>query len=164
MRELKYEPFELLHLPVAKFEFNHDIEEIEREMIDIMKKHGGIGLAANQVGINARVFVMGSDNITGFCKPQIFINPHILKVSEEKTLDKEGCLSFPGLWLKVNRPIWVEAAFQNTKGDWHEIRAEGYMAKCFQHEFDHLAGVCFTDRVSKLKLEMAIKKMRKGSR
>lgn len=164
MLKLKYEPFDLLHLPVEKYQFDGNIEEIERNMIAVMKEHNGIGLAANQVGINARVFVMGSDNITGFCKPQIFINPHILKTSEENTLDKEGCLSFPGLFLKVSRPSWIEAAYQNTKGDWIEVRVEGYMAKCFQHEFDHLAGTCFTDRVSKLKLDMAIKKMRKGTR
>jgi peptide deformylase len=164
MLELNYEPSELLHSPVEKYQFDQDIEKIERDMIDTMKWYGGIGLAANQVGINARLFVMGSDNITGFCKPQIFINPHILKVSEERSLDKEGCLSFPNLWLRVKRPLWVEAAFQNTKGDWIEIRTEGYMAKCFQHEFDHLAGICFTDRVSKLNLDMAMKKMRKGTR
>jgi peptide deformylase len=129
-----------------------------------MRRNYGVGLAANQVGLNARLFVMGTDNIEGFITPQIFINPHITKASTERQLDKEGCLSFPGLWLKVERPTWIEAIYQDTKGNWHEIRAEGYMAKAFQHEYDHLAGICFTDRVGRLKLEMAVKKMRKAKR
>lgn len=164
MLELHYEPYELLHQPVAKFEFDRDPEELERDMISIMRKHHGIGLAANQVGLNSQVFVLGSEQIQGFIAPRIFINPIITKVSEERILDKEGCLSFPGLWLAVERPAWIEAAFQNTKGEWHEIKAEGYLSKAFQHEFDHLSGICYIDRVSKLKMKMALKKMRKGTR
>ena len=94
----------------------------------------------------------------------MFINPTILKVSADHCLHKEGCLSFPGLWLNVDRPTEIIAAYQDIKGAWNEIKIEGYMAKCFQHEFDHLHGVCYTDRVGKVKLEMAIKKMRKGKR
>jgi peptide deformylase len=164
MLELKKYPFNLLHEAVPKFEFDRDPEEIERMMIDVMLKNHGIGLAANQVGLNARIFVLGAKNIEGFIDPQIFINPAIVKVSEEKKQDKEGCLSFPNLWLNVNRPAWIEAVFQDKKGEWCQMRAEGYMAKAFQHEFDHLAGICYTDRVSKLKLDMALKKMRKGKR
>lgn len=164
MIKLHYEPFPLLHTPVAKYEFNEDTNEIKETMIDIMIKSHGIGLAANQVNIPYQMFVMGSNHIDGFIEPTIFINPMILKVSEEKTLDKEGCLSFPGLWLKVERPKKILAAYQDIDQKWNEIEIEGYMAKCFQHEFDHLHGVCYTDRVGKVKLDMAIKKMRKGTR
>lgn len=164
MLEVKREPFPLLHMPVAKYEFDQDTKEIEKSMIDAMIRNHGIGLAANQVNIPYQMFVMGSTHIEGFIQPTIFINPTILKVSEEKTLDKEGCLSFPGLWLNVERPKWIIAAYQDVDQKWNEIKVEGYMAKCFQHEFDHLHGVCYTDRVGRLKLEMAIKKMRKGKR
>lgn len=164
MLELQYEPFPLLHMPVAKFEFDTDPKEIETLMIDTMRHYQGIGLAANQVNIPYTMFVMGNDFIEGFIQPTLFINPTILKVSEEKRLDKEGCLSFPGLWLNVERPTWIIAAYQDCDQKWNEIKVEGYMAKCFQHEFDHLHGVCYTDRVGKTKLDMAIKKMRKGKR
>lgn len=164
MLELKYEPFPLLHMPVAKYEFDQDTKELESLMIETMLQHRGIGLAANQVNIPYQMFAMGANHINGFIKPTLFINPSITKVSEERVIDKEGCLSFPGLWLQVKRPVWIEAIYQDVDQKWNEIRIDGYMAKCFQHEFDHLYGVCYTDRVSKLKLEMAIKKMRKGKK
>lgn len=164
MLEIFKEPFPLLHMPVAKYEFDQDTKDLEQLMIDTMLKNHGIGLAANQVNIPYQMFVMGSKFIEGFIEPTIFINPMILKVSEEKSLDKEGCLSYPGLWLHVERPRWIIAAYQDIDQKWNEIKIEGYMAKCFQHEFDHLHGVCYTDRVGKVKLEMAIKKMRKGKR
>ena len=151
-------------MPLAKYEFDQDTKELEKLMIETMKKYRGIGLAASQVDIPYQMFVMGTDLVEGFIEPTIFINPSITKVSEERTLDKEGCLSFPNLWLKVERPSWIEAIYQSVDGKWNEIRVEGYMAKCFQHEFDHLHGVCYTDRVGRLKLEMAIKKMRKGKK
>jgi len=164
MLELQYEPFPLLHMPLAKFEFDTDPKVLEQAMVDTMRHHKGIGLAANQVNVPYTMFVMGNDFVEGFIRPTLFINPTILSVSEEKTLDKEGCLSFPGLWLNVERPKWIIAAYQDCDQKWNEIKVEGYMAKCFQHEFDHLHGVCYTDRVGKVKLEMAIKKMRKGKR
>jgi peptide deformylase len=164
MLELQYEPFPLLHMPVAKFEFDSDPKILEQTMIDTMRHHRGLGLAANQVNIPYTMFTMGNDFVEGFIKPTLFINPTILKVSEERSLDKEGCLSFPGLWLNVERPRWIIAAYQDCDQKWNEIKVEGYMAKCFQHEFDHLHGVCYTDRVGKIKLDMAIKKMRKGKK
>ena len=165
MLKLHAEPFELLHKTVKDFDFNtHDPEQIEREMIAIMKQYNGIGLAANQVGLDARIFIMGSDNIEGFCKPQAFINPKITLYSKEDSTSKEGCLSFPTLFLEVKRPSIIEASYLNIKGELEEIQITGYMAKCFQHEYDHLDGVCFTNRVSKLKLDMAVKKLLKSKK
>ena len=165
MFKLQYEPFELLHKSVNDFDFNlHDPEQIEQAMVAIMGQNNGLGLAANQIGLDARIFVMGSNKIDGFCTPQAFINPVIVNQGEEMNIDREGCLSFPRLWLKVKRPTWVEAEYQNIKGDKISVRIDGYMAKCFQHEIDHLDGICFTDRVGKLKLDMAIKKLYKQHR
>ena len=165
MLELKYEPYELLHTKVKDFVFDeHDVNEIEKTMINIMHSNKGIGLAANQVGLDARVFVMGTNNVGGFCEPQIFINPYITKYSEESLSHTEGCLSFPRVFLNVKRPVWIEAVYQDINGNTIESKIDGYMAKVFQHEHDHLEGICFTNRVSKLKLEMALKKFIKGNR
>jgi len=162
MLKLHAEPFELLHKPVQDFDFNiHDPVQITQEMIAIMKRYNGIGLAANQVGLDARIFIMGSDNIDGFCKPTAFINPKITKFGHHDTLDKEGCLSFPTLYLNVKRPSTIEATYTDIDGNEQEISISGYMAKCFQHEYDHLDGICYTNRVSKLKLDMAINKLLK---
>jgi len=165
MLELKYEPYELLHKKVKDFVFEeHDVEELEKNMINIMRLNRGIGLAANQIGLDARVFVMGTDKVEGFCEPQIIINPYITGYSEEIKSDKEGCLSFPRVFLDVKRPIWIEAVYQDIKGNTIESKIDGYLAKVFQHECDHLDGICFTDRVSKLKLDIALRKIIKGNR
>lgn len=165
MLKLHAEPFELLHKPVQDFDFNiHDPAQLEQEMIAIMKSFNGIGLAANQVGLDARIFIMGSDKINGFCEPQAFINPKITKYSNDHSPDREGCLSFPTLYLNVKRPTMIEATYYNTKGELQEVSVTGYMAKCFQHEYDHLDGICFTNRVSRLSLDIAIKKLTKKNR
>jgi peptide deformylase len=136
-------------------------EALEKEMCEFMIANNGIGLAANQIGIAKQVFVMGSYNINGFPAPFAVFNPRIIEASTEMILDQEGCLSYPGLFLTVKRPSWIIAEYQNAKGDTIEARFEGYLAKCFQHELDHLDGVCFVDKVSPLKLNLAMKKLRK---
>ena len=136
-----------------------DAAQLEQSMINFMIESKGIGLAANQVGLTKRVFVMGSYNIPGFPEPFALFNPRVIESSKEMVLDQEGCLSYPGLYLTVKRPSWVIAEYQNSKGDVIEARFEGYLAKCFQHELDHLDGICFVDRVSQLKLQLAMKKI-----
>ena len=138
-----------------------DAKELEKNMIDFMLSNGGIGLAANQIGLTKRVFVMGSNNIEGFPAPFAVFNPVILEHSEDVKIDKEGCLSFPGMWLMVKRPAWIRAEYQDSDGNTHEVKMDGYLSKCFQHEYDHLEGICFVDRVSKMKLDLAIKKLKK---
>jgi peptide deformylase len=136
-------------------------ESLEKEMCEFMIASNGIGLAANQIGIAKRVFVMGSNNIPGFPAPFAVFNPKIIETSAEMVTDQEGCLSYPGLFLTVKRPSWIIAEYQNAKGDIIEARFEGYLAKCFQHELDHLDGICFVDKVSQMKLNLAMKKLRK---
>ncbi len=138
-----------------------DAEELEKNMIDFMIKNHGIGLAANQIDLNKRVFVMGSENILGFPKPFALFNPRIIEVSKEVSLDQEGCLSYPGLFLMVKRPTWIIAEYQDSQGNFKEIKIDGYLSKCFQHEYDHLEGICFVDKVSQLKLNLAMKKIGK---
>jgi peptide deformylase len=136
-------------------------EQLEKSMIDFMIEANGIGLAANQIGITKRVFVMGSNNISGFPAPFAVFNPQIVETSTDMITDQEGCLSYPGLFLTVKRPSWIIAEYQNSRGDTIEAKFEGYLAKCFQHELDHLDGICFVDKVSPLKLNLAMKKLRK---
>jgi peptide deformylase len=136
-------------------------ESLEKDMCEFMIASNGIGLAANQIGIAKRVFVMGSNNILGFPAPFAVFNPKIIEASTEMILDQEGCLSYPGLFLTVKRPSWIIAEYQNSSGDVIDAKFEGYLAKCFQHELDHLDGICFVDKVSQMKLNLAMKKLRK---
>ena len=161
--EFKLGPHDSLvqHSEPWDFVKDGDPAELESAMCKFMLKASGIGLAANQIGITKRVFVMGSNNIPGFPAPIALFNPRIIEASKELVLDQEGCLSYPGLFLTVKRPSWVVAEYQNSKGDIVEARFEGYLAKCFQHELDHLDGICFVDKVSQMKLQLAMKKLRK---
>ena len=145
-----------------EFGIDGDAEQLEKDMIEFMIYNHGIGLAANQIGITKRVFVMGSHNIPGFPPPFGVFNPKILDVSEETAIDKEGCLSYPDLWLSVKRPAVIKVEYQDSKGTIHEVAMSGLIARCFQHELDHLNGICFVDKVSQLKLQLAMKKLRKN--
>jgi peptide deformylase len=143
------------------FSADGDAEQLEKDMCNFMIAAGGIGLAANQIGLAKRVFVMGSNNITGFPAPFALFNPRIIEASTEMVLDREGCLSYPGLFLTINRAEWIVAEYQDSQGNTKEVKIDGYLAKCFQHELDHLDGVCFVDKVSQMKLNLAMKKLRK---
>lgn len=156
--QLVKHPDPILKEMVLRWDFeNHtNAAEIEREMLETMNASGGIGLAANQVGLDRRVFVMKlSDG-----REMGFFNPHILFASGEQ-MGEEGCLSFPGLFLQVKRYKELTAMYLDNTGKRCIIELEGIDARCFQHELDHLNGVCFTDGMSPLKLAMAMKKQRK---
>ena len=134
-----------------------DIERFESDMLMLMKIQNGIGLAANQIGITKRFFAIGSDSFDTFSKPVIIWNPSIIKQSEEKVADIEGCLSFKGIWLKVERPKTVEVQYETTQGETKTAKLDGMESKCFQHECDHIDGITFNKRVSKLRWQMANK-------
>lgn len=127
--------------------------QAEQDMISLMKQSNGIGLAAPQVGLLKRVFVMRTQDGREF---GVF-NPVIIEVNNEKELGDEGCLSFPDLWLKVERSTSLIAKYLDNTGQERIIQLEGLDARCFLHELDHLDGICFTDGLSPLKLAMAIK-------
>jgi peptide deformylase len=118
----------------------------------------GIGLAANQIGITKRFFAIGHESFDVFKKPAIIYNPVLVNAEEEQELGQEGCLSFPGVWVQVNRSRAVMVRYQNNKGEFLLSRLEGLEARCFQHELDHLDGITFNKRVSKLKWDMAQQK------
>ena len=155
-------PHETLIQPSKDWDFtcDGDAEKLEQEMIDFMLANNGIGLAANQIGLAKNVFVLGSKNIQGY-EPMAVFNPKILEVSKETELFKEGCLSYPDLWLTIKRPKAIIAEYQNSKGEVVTVEIDGLISRCFQHEFDHLKGICFVDRVSQMKLQLAMKKINK---
>lgn len=143
------------------FSLDGDPEKLEKDLCIFMQKNMGIGLAANQIGLTKNVFVIGSENIPGFPKPFAVFNPKIISSSNETDLFKEGCLSFPGLWLNIRRPKKIQVQYQNSKGDIIDAEIDGLIARCFQHEYDHLKGICFVDIVSPMKLQLAMQKLRK---
>lgn len=143
------------------FETDGDAEQLEHDMIEFMTHHKGIGLAAPQIGIAKQVFVMGSNNIEGFPMPFIAFNPVIVGVNGPEELAEEGCLSYPDLWLKVKRPANIIAEYQDANANTHTVEMSGLIARCFQHELDHLNGICFVDRVTPMRLQLAMKKLRK---
>ena len=134
-----------------------DPVELKKEMVDFMIANNGIGLSANQIGLDAKVFVMGDsvENST------MCINPTVLQYTEDTVVDVEGCLSFPNVFVKIKRPKEILARYWNENLEECTVKIEGYSAKCYLHELDHLLGITFKDRTSKLKWDMAQKKARK---
>ena len=159
MLNLVKEPDPILKQKAENWDFNNHVNAavIEREMLEIMKASGGIGLAGNQVGLLRRVFVMRTADGREFgC-----FNPWIMFGDNDKIAGNEGCLSFPNLWLKVARHNKITASYLDNTGKQCIIELEGIDSRCFQHELDHLNGITFTEHVSDLKLSMARKKQRK---
>jgi peptide deformylase len=146
------------------FDQSSDSKQIENIMIDMMLSNNGIGLAANQIGLPKTVFVMGSYTIPDFPDPFALFNPKIISSSPDTESDNEGCLSFPGLFLKIKRPKEIFVEFQDNLGNRHTMHLTGLASRCFQHEYDHLRGVCFVDKVSTLKLKYATRKSKRYDR
>lgn len=159
-------PNKILQETLPEFNFGNPIMDpylLEEEMIKLMIESRGIGLSANQVGINARVFVMQTQNLPEVYTPFALFNPELIGSSEETDLDNEGCLSFPNLTFKIKRPKYIITKFFDRDNKERIIEFEGIDARCFLHELDHLNGICFTEKVSKLKLSMSVKKQRKNN-
>lgn len=140
------------------FTIDGDPNDLIRRMAKVMMENNGIGLACPQVGISKRIFVMGNESKLFAC-----INPEIIEGSGE-VMDKEGCLSFPDLWLNVKRNETIKVRYYNAVGAEIVTEFSGIIARVFQHERDHLDGICYDNRVGKLSLEMATKRRKKKSR
>jgi peptide deformylase len=132
-----------------------DLERFETDMIKLMLDEKGMGLAANQIGITKRFFAIGHESFDTFQKHAIIWNPQVINSSEEKVIDVEGCLSFRDIFVKVERPKTVEVQYETTQGKTRFAKLDGMESKCFQHELDHLEGITFNKRVSKLRWQMA---------
>lgn len=126
------------------------------DMIATMRFHKGIGLAANQVGYNYRMFVMD-----GHPAPIACFNPRIVDTGEDEVVMAEGCISFPGLTVKVKRKKSIKARYEDADGEVHTEKFTGMAARVFQHELDHLDGVVFYNRASRVHRDAALAKWRK---
>jgi peptide deformylase len=135
---------------------NYEMSDLIKRLKMTMKLFNGVGLSANQCGIYERVFVIGTDQFQIAC-----INPEVLEVSENVVKDNEGCLSFPGMFLKIPRPVSVKARFMDEFGEIKEMWLDGLTARCYLHELDHMNGIKFTDKVGNVSIQMARKKQQK---
>ena len=132
------------------FEVDGSPEELVKEMMKFMINNGGVGLAAPQVGISKRIFIMGN-----FTKMVACINPKVVSLAEDRIADLEGCLSFPDLFMKDKRPVSCTVQYQNIAGEVIERELVGLESRVFLHEYDHLIGITFDQRVGDLTFKMA---------
>ena len=140
---------ETLRTPANRIvKVDNSIRELAKNMLITMYSAKGIGLAAPQVGIHKRLLVIDLNFEDPNTPPNVFINPEI--ISSSATLDtyEEGCLSIPGVYLNVLRPSSIRLSYRDEMGRPKKMNAEGLMARCIQHEIDHLNGICFVDKVS----------------
>ena len=138
-----------------------DRKELADKMYEAMKKYGGIGLSANQVGLPFNMFVMGDHpNLENGMKLTCF-NPMIISKSDETVVMEEGCLTFPFLFLKITRPRKVVVKYTDENNELKEGQLDGMMSRIFQHEYEHMLGRTFVEHASKLKLDRAYKKAEK---
>jgi len=146
--------------PVEEPEFGNGLRDLVENMFETMDHSQGVGLAAPQVGDSKRLFVMDCSGEEDGSGRIAVINPEIIRVSGEQYGD-EGCLSFPGIYTKVQREMTAVVRYQDLTGETHEREFTDLEARCFLHENDHCDGIVFLDRMSSLKRELAKRKIRK---
>ena len=135
-----------------------DRKDLADDMLQTMVKYGGIGLTCNQVGLPFNMFVIGNHPKVEKGKTLFCFNPVIISSSEETLMMKEGCLTYPFIFLNIKRPRKIVAKYEDENGDLQEAHLDGLMSRIFQHEHDHTLGRVFTERASKMKLDLAKKK------
>ena len=145
--------------PVGDDEFGAELERLAADMFETMEQAGGVGLAAPQVGISKRLFVMDTPRDDGESERHVLVNPEIIHIEGEQTGD-EGCLSFPGLFQVVKREMRVIARARDVKGEEFELDVTNLAARCILHETDHCDGIVFLDRMTPLKRELAKRKIK----
>ena len=139
-----------------------ELQTLADDMLETMYDAPGIGLAAIQVGIPRRMLVIDcSKEDEDQRRRWSFINPQVVDSSEDRSTYEEGCLSIPDYYAEVERPAEVTVDYLDREGKQRQVRADGLLATCLQHEIDHLNGVLFIDHISKLKRSMVIKKFTK---
>ncbi|MGC1361937.1 MAG: peptide deformylase [Silvibacterium sp.] len=164
LREIVKYPDPVLERPGEPVtEFNAELQKLVDDMFESMYAAKGIGLAAPQVAVSRRVTVI---DLSFKEKPEdriVLVNPEII-FREGKQYEEEGCLSLPDIRDKVSRAAKVKVRAQDVKGEWFEIEGEELLSRAFQHEIDHLDGILFFRRVSALKRDLILRKIRKMQR
>src|ERR1043166_71675 len=145
--------------PVEETEFDGELSQLVDDMFETMERAGGVGLAAPQVGISKRLFVMDTPHEDGSRERHVLVNPQIVHIEGEQ-VGEEGCLSFPGLFQTVKREMRVIARARDIKGEEFELDVADLAARCILHETDHCDGIVFLDRMTPLKRELAKRKIK----
>ena len=159
-RKIVIEPDPILREKSSTLEkVDYELRSLLDDMLETMYAAPGIGLAAVQVGILKRLIVIDISKDKEKKNPLILINPEIIFRSKNTSVYEEGCLSLPGHYAEIERPAECQIKFIDYDGKARELKANGLLATCIQHEIDHLNGVLFIDYLSKLKKDMIVKKL-----
>ena len=162
LKKILTEPNPILRQKSLKVEkVDSDLQKLMDDMVETMYAAPGIGLAAIQVGVPKRVIVLDIAPKDQPKNPMYFVNPELISKSENNSSYEEGCLSVPGQFAEIDRPSKCHIKYLDYYGELKEIKAEGMIATCIQHEMDHLEGILFIDYLSKLKKTMIVKKLSK---
>jgi peptide deformylase len=140
--------------------FDAALRTLVEEMFESMYAAQGIGLAAPQIALPRRLTVIDVSYKKNAKEKLVLINPEVLETTG-KQVEEEGCLSLPEIREKVSRAAWVKVKAQNERGEWFEVEGEELLARAILHEVDHLNGVLFIDRISRLKRELVLRKIKK---
>ena len=160
LRKILTEPDPVLRKKCEPLEkVDADLKKLMDDMLETMYAAPGIGLAAVQVGILKRLVVIDISKGEEKKKPLFLINPQIIHKSEKTSVYEEGCLSLPGQFAEIERPAKCTIKYIDYNGKEKDLKADGLLATCIQHEVDHLNGILFIDYLSKLKKDMIIKKL-----
>ena len=144
IKELVDPEHQLFHHRIQSCSYNLDRHHLSRVLIDNMIHHNGIGISANQIGIWERAFAMVRDLENN--EVMVCFNPRIIKSYSEEVEMEEGCLSYPELFLKVKRPDKIVVKYEDEDKKTHKLKLQGLASRVFQHEYDHMEGIDFTQR------------------
>ena len=144
IKELVEPEHQLFHHRIQSCSYNLDRHHLSRVLIDNMIYHNGIGISANQIGIWERAFAMVKDIENN--EVMVCFNPRIIKSYSKEVEMEEGCLSYPELFLKVKRPDKIVVKYEDEDKKTHKMKLEGLASRVFQHEYDHMEGIDFTQR------------------
>ena len=159
-RKIVIEPDPILRKKSEMLEkVDDELRALLDDMLETMYDAPGIGLAAVQIGILKRLIVLDISKDKEKKNPLFLINPEIISLSKKTSVHEEGCLSLPGYFAEIERPAECQIKFIDYNGKEKELKANGLLATCIQHEVDHLNGVLFIDYLSKLKKDMIVKKL-----
>lgn len=150
-------------IPIGDGGVDESVRQLYRDLCDTMFAYNGIGIAAIQIGVNRKMFVLDASLCGGAESdpPVAFINPEVLGTSEEIEKIEEGCLSFPGIYVPIARPFRARVRAHNLAGESFELEGEGLLARAIQHENDHLTGKLMVDFVGPLKRQMIKRKLKR---
>ncbi|MBD1164187.1 peptide deformylase [Pelagibacterales bacterium SAG-MED13] len=156
------ETLKKISTPIEKVGINE--KKLIKDLFETMYESKGIGLAAVQVGILKRILVIDVSTKDEKKEPLSFINPTIKKVSKETSIYEEGCLSIPDTFIEIERPKICEVEYVDINGKKKNLKCDGLLSTCLQHEINHLDGKLIIDNLSKLKRDMIIKKISKSKK